>query len=196
MPFSQNEEDRYITAACPGPSGRFLDIGAWSAIAFSNTRALFEQGWGGVMIEPSPLPYAKIVAEYAGVPDRIAVVNAAVGIVGGTAEFWITEDALSTSQQAVWLKWRKAVKYEPLKATVPMITIEELYAQYGDFDFVNIDTEGTSVDLCLRLMLLGHRPKCICVEHDDRIIELLGAANVAGYACTYASGENLVLVRQ
>ena len=197
MYYSQNAEERAILAACPESTGRFLDIGAWNAICMSNTRALFEQGWGGVLVEPSPLPFAKIQAEYADVPDRITVINAAVGIEDvESVEMWITEDAVSTSDETAHHRWRNTAKYESERMTVSVITLERLFAEHGEFDFINIDTEGSSVDLCLRLLTLGYRPRCICVEHDERVVEVLGVANAAGYVCSYASGENLVLVKQ
>ena len=197
MSYSQNSEEAAILAACPESIGRFLDIGAWNPIDMSNTRALFERGWGGVMIEPSPLPFAKIQAGYADVSHRITVINAAVRIEDvESVEMWITEDAVSTSDETVHHRWRNTAKYDPERMTVPVITLERIFAEHGEFDFVNIDTEGSSVDLCLRLLALGHRPRCICVEHDERVVEMLGAANAVGYVCPYANAENLVLVRQ
>lgn len=194
--YSQNAEERYILAACPEPVGRFLDIGAWNATCMSNTRALFERGWGGLLLEPSPGPFASIQKEYAPFADRITVLNVACSLEPNPLQMWISEDAVSTSTQSVWDRWHKYASYKPEQVEVPTLILEDVYATYGPFDFVNIDTEGTSVDLCLRLLTLGHRPKCICVEHDERMVELLGSASEAGYVCSYASGENAILVRQ
>lgn len=43
------------------PDCRFLDIGAWHPTIFSNTRALIELGWSGVIIEPSPGPFINLM---------------------------------------------------------------------------------------------------------------------------------------
>ena len=60
--YSQRDEEKYILEAFDGKTdGRFLDIGAWHPTVFSNTRALIEMGWSGVMIEPSPGPFLNIV---------------------------------------------------------------------------------------------------------------------------------------
>lgn len=198
--FSQKDEQRYILAACgqlgryPESGGRFLDIGAWNAFSMSNTRALFEIGWGGVMVEPSPLPFASLAAEYAKVA-RIDLINAAVVLDDiEEIEMHVSEDAISTTEKGNYEKWKNLARFDA-KIMVPAITLERIFAQYGDFDFVNIDTEGTSVDVLHRLFMLGKTPKCIAVEHDERTTEVMAAATELGYSCTYANGENLVLVR-
>ena len=61
--YSQFEEQDHILRTFAGldSPGRFLDIGSWDPITFSNTRALVEMGWSGVMIEPSPGPFLEIL---------------------------------------------------------------------------------------------------------------------------------------
>jgi FkbM family methyltransferase len=192
MNFSQNFEQEHILRACPEPTGRFLDIGAWHATDKSNTRALWERGWSGVMVEPSPGPFAGLLAAYPP-GNGIVLVNAAVTLTGEPVEMWITADAVSTSDPDTWEKWRGIVAYQPEKVLVRGITLESLLVD-GDPDFVSIDTEGTSELLLRRLWELGQRPLCICVEHDGRPGEIQAACQ--GYACVYFSGENIVLVRK
>lgn len=203
MIYSQNNEQDFILAACPGDNGRFLDVGAWSAFDKSNTRALYERGWGGVLVEPSPVPFAGLKAEYGDV-DRVTLIQAAVVIDPGLTEIqlYVTADAVSTTEEANYQKWREHAKFDG-RIHVPAITLERIFEYYFDaalgssaeIDFVSLDTEGTSVDLLHRLFALGKRPRCICVEHDERTTEILSVATGIGYACVYASGENLVLVR-
>jgi FkbM family methyltransferase len=191
---SQNEEERYVLAACSEPTGRFLDIGAWNAIDKSNTRALFERGWTGVLVEPSPGPYRGIRAAYRGV-EGMTVINAAVVIEPGPVEMWLTDDCCSTTDWATWRKWKRLVAFQPIKSVIAGITLEEIFQQHGEFAVASIDTEGTSVDIMFRLLALGRRPQCICVEHDDRQGEILSRVTALGYVCTYGSGENMVLVK-
>jgi len=199
MSWSQNKEEEYILQACPEPKGRFLDFGAYEPFGLSNTRALFERGWGGVLIEPSPSPFERLKATYGNEP-RITLIQAAVGLWAGELKMWITSDGLSTSEPSIFRKWsaylvKAGLPYAPEQVTVPAITLEMVYAEHGPFDFVSIDTEGTSVDLFRRLIDLGHRPKCICVEHDSRLEETKSIAARGGYRKTYYSGENEVYVR-
>lgn len=204
---SQNDEERYILEAFAGSAysvytpekleagGRFCDVGAWDAKDLSNTRALYGRGWGGVLVEPSPGPFANLEAEY-GKDPRITLINAAV-TSGEQAELemFITRYPTSTSNRKLFKKLRGEVPYEG-RQMVPCISMARLFAQYGPFDFLNIDTEGSSAELMIHSVLsLRRPPRCICCEYDDRIVEILKRATGLGYVCSYVSGENVVLVR-
>lgn len=198
--FSQYDEEKYILAAFAlSPTlivQRFLDIGAFHAKDKSNTRALFEISparWEGVMIEPSPGPMRGLVEAY-GKEDRITLVSAAVGLEAGLMELMVTDDAVSTSVESEQRRWKDAGGYFG-KLTVPVLTLEDISLRFGGFDFVNLDAEGISADLFLKVMELGWEPGCICVEHDGRTTELLQSATQRGYHCTYMNGTNLVVVR-
>jgi hypothetical protein len=53
MKYSQNDEERVINGVLDD-AGDFLDVGAFDGKLFSNTLKLYERGWGGVLVEPSP----------------------------------------------------------------------------------------------------------------------------------------------
>lgn len=177
----------------PGPVGKFLDIGAWNAKTFSNTRALYEADWSGVLIEPSPGPMLSLIAEYGGEP-RITLVQAAVGLRRSFENFYVTDDAVSTNSEANYEKWKEHAEFRGA-IFVPTITWEEISNIWGGFSFVNIDAEGLSVDLFHEMLRLELFPPCVCVEHDGRTTELLSAATNAGYRAVLVNGENAVLAR-
>jgi len=200
--FSQNSEQNFILQACGTAPGRFLEIGAFNPEVFSNTRALYLQGWGGVMIEPSPVPFANLEAAYKGV-GSVVLLNVAVVLEPvDSVRMWITDDAVSTTEQGNYDRWKNCAKFNG-ELEVPAVTLEQIYERYGNFDFVSIDTEGTSVDLLMRLFHIGSypfsdgpsRPAVICVEHDNRKDEIMAAAAPLGYSSIYESGENVVLAR-
>lgn len=189
---TQRGEEPHILKACEGiERGRFLDIGAWNAIDKSNTRALFELGWGGVSIEPSPGPVRELVREY-GDGDRVEVVSAAVGMDSGIFPIRVTDDAVSGNTGHAWRE--KGGFYGTL--LVPHFTIKQILDRFGRFDMVSIDTEGSSVDLLKVLLATEMFPACIVVEHDDRIAEAARAAQDRHYRAVHISEENLVFVRE
>jgi hypothetical protein len=232
--YSQQDEERFILGAFADypriltedtGAPRFLDIGAWHPTIFSNTRALFEMGWSGVIIEPSPGPFinlmracvqcgdvpAEVHVEVDGkmpVPpmncskcggsrygdsERLTLILAGVGLEPGFVRMQATHDALSTSSDREYDKWKQVGGFYG-HFQCPLITLEQIANQYGGFDFINIDAEGVSCDLFLKALGLGWRPRCWCVELDHgREHEVALAATNAGYVSHVTTG-NIVLV--
>ena len=238
--YSQYGEDLIILAALPmiweatrlrfpeiSQTGTFLDIGAWHPTIFSNTRALIERGWSGVIIEPSPGPFinlmracvvcgdvpaevhvevdgrmpippmvcAKCGGTRYGVEERLTFILAGVGLEAGLVQMKATHDALSTSSEAEYQKWKGLGGFYG-RYLCPIITLEQIQSQFGGHDFINIDAEGVSCDLFLHALQLGWRPQCFCVELDKgREHEVLLAATAAGYVAHTTTG-NVVLVQK
>ena len=191
MSYSQRDEEQHILAACANAKRkRLLDIGAWHATDKSNSRALIEQGWHAVLIEPSPGPLRGLVEEYGNSCD-VQVVGAAVGCEAGMIPMRITDDAVSTSDPQKAAEWARHTKFIG-SLVVPTFTLDQIFMRFGDFEFVSIDTEGSSVDLLHVLLSLPMFPACICVEHDGRIVEAMQAARALHYRPVYESTENLV----
>lgn len=192
--YSQSQEQAAILAAFEGRApGRFLDIGAYHPTQFSNTRALYDLGWGGLMIEPSPGPLAALVREY-GNSDRVQVMSAAVGIAPGFVALHVSDDAVSTGSAETYATWQKDGGYYGM-LFVPIITLEQIANQFGGHDFWNIDAEGMSADIFQQMLKLRMRPRCVCVEFDNRLPELCEAATQCGYRLTMSNGTNAVFVR-
>ncbi len=205
MSYSQgNEEAAILEAFGFDPDGhghgpdkancRFLDIGAFHASQLSNTRALYELGWSGVLIEPSPMPMHGLIQAY-GADPRITLIQAVVSLEGGLVPMHISQDAVSTSEDSQHEKWKASAVYTG-KMLVPAITLPQISNQFGGFDFISIDAEGTSVDLFLAALALEWSPRCWAVEHDERLAELLTAATAKGYVATLTNACNVVLVKK
>ena len=192
--YSQNDEERYILEAVKDSSRKhLLDIGAWDPKDKSNSRALIEQGWRAVLIEPSPGPLKSLLAEY-GYNPAVQIVAAAVAMEQLLADFEMSDDAISSDQAKHVALWRQHTKYLG-RMKVWTMTPNQIFDIFGAFDFISIDAEGSSVDILKAVLKSEMYPACICVEHDDRIVEACQAAAERGYKMTYASGENLVFAR-
>ena len=194
--YSQYAEDVAIVRAVESVGvGRALDLGAYHPTTFSNTRALIEAGWGALLVECSPGPARELIKAYADWPG-VDVLVAAVGFdQGHLVEIHATDDAVSTSDASTHQKWAEAGGYYG-KFLAPIITLEAInHLRGGAWDFINFDTEGTSVELFCRAIELGWRPKCACIEHDGRTVELAQHAQAAGYHITLLNGTNMVVAR-
>ena len=191
--YSQNCEQGVINSLFPD-HGRFLDAGAFDGRTFSNSLKLFERGWSGVLVEPSPKAFAGLEREYAG-KDRVVLVNAAVAINPGEIDFFDSGgDAVSSTEAAHAEKWEKGYgsKFEKIK--VQAITWDHIMSTYGsNFDFVNLDTESTNYQLLQAFPFHECTPLCMCIEHDSKIDEMMKILSQYAYRIVYQNGENIVV---
>lgn len=202
--YSQYEEERFILEALKDiPRGRLLDLGASMPTKFSNSRRLIELGWEAVLVDCSPDAIKALATEYAGVWPRVRVVQAAIvpehANDGELVTVNLTEDFVTTFDQATFDKWKGQVPYYGRIGAIPH-SLHSLMRSLIDpaiwrLDFVNIDLEGQSVDVFADLIALELDPTCICVEYDDRLEEVLKLAADHGYRLTHKNGTNVVLSR-
>jgi hypothetical protein len=74
------------------------------------------------------------------------------------------------------------------------MSMAEVFNQFGgDFEFVSIDTEGTSTDLFAEMVRVGPRPRVVVLEHDGRHVEIAQIAESAHYRQVHLNGTNVIL---
>lgn len=196
--YSQNDEQDHILSFFDGkPVGRQLDIGAYNGKVFSNSLALFERGWGGVCVEPSPQPFLDLLKLHGARPD-IHLVQAAIA----EKDEWLTfhdsgGDAISSLSLAHRVKWEAGYKCAFTPFQLRAVTMEQLLKKFGtDFQFINLDVEGTNLPLFRLLPLEDPALKLVCVEHDGHYDEMTRLASPHGFTQLTINGENLLLARQ
>ena len=197
--YSQFGEDMILAALLPA-TGNLIDVGAWEPFNLSNSRLLIERGWDATLVEFSPHPARELVKEY-GNSDRVRVIAAALTPGPRHIEpYQITDDALSSNNVENLAIWRAAGGYFGT-LYVPTVSVKQLLAQfYGDkqVNFVNIDAEGSSVELAIEFMNQdhGHQPDVICVEHDNALVRLMETAQGRGYRQEWMNACNVILVKR
>lgn len=188
--YSQRDEEKYILANSPA-TGKFLDIGAFNGKTFSNSYALVERGWAGVCIEPSPesfVPLQKLHEKN----QKITLVNALLGFNWGLRKFYSSADAVATSEQACYDKWKGKTGFREIY--IPELPIAELFRVLpGPYDFVTIDTEGTSWQVLQAINLTG--TNLVCVEYDSFAGEIEAFFKARGFKTIYKSAENILAKR-
>lgn len=179
--FSQsNEQAMILEWADRRPSkGRWLDVGAADGVSASNTRALALRGWPGVAVEPAAILFDRLAHLYAD-RDDVEVVNAvlAPGVWYGSehvpenltrlARFHYSPDLVSTTEDENADTWRELASFVTVRSAV--VTVDELLEELpGPYDFLSVDTEGTS--LVIARSLLDHDALAVggllCVECED-----------------------------
>ena len=192
--YSQYGEDDVFGPMLP-THGRMLEIGAWDPVTFSNSRMLIEHGWEAVLVDMSPGPVRSLVSSY-GNNSKVKIIQAAIHPCdSGLFQYRITDDGLSSAHYTTIQKWESSGGYFGY-LWVCQIDLKSFLDQVGGkFDFVSVDAEGISVDLAVAYLNLGHRPPVMCVEHDDRIVELMNTAQQYGYSAKWTNGTNVIIAR-
>jgi len=201
MAYSQNNEEEIILKHLDRfgiKSGRFLEIGAWDGKGFSNTFRLSELGWKGVLVEPSPLVFPKLIETYHG-KEGMEFVNAAIGPIKSSFVPWYDSggDAISTTSEAHKIKWETGWKVKFTRFWVYVMPMQILFDTFGyNFDMINIDVEGTNIEL-FRALPWKHlsQLRILCIEHDNYVQEMSQIAAIHGFQSLGVNGENLILGR-
>jgi len=149
-----------------------------------------------VLVDFCPAAVRALVGEY-GNNEKVRVLQAAVSIEDtGLRQFSVSDDAISSDSESFVAKWSQTSGYIG-KLWVPLLSLQQLFFQFGGgYDFISIDTEGSSVDLAIHpIRDTQQYPKVLCVEYDGRAMELLQEVQRFGYYITHTNGTNVILVK-
>lgn len=169
--FSQNDEERVILEFFKGRAGNFLDIGAYDATEFSNTRQIALNGWSGIMVEPAPETFDRLARAYADNP-RISLVNSALAKEYRWELFRYESHRKwsGTISQECCQKHDIKPTYSFWLQTVPVDRVYELGALMGmlPFHFVSIDAEWMDYEIIESSLSMLKGTELICVEKANR----------------------------
>lgn len=192
MKYSQNDEEHYILNYFKDFKGRFLDLGAFDGMTFSNTHALLKQGWEGVFVEASPKMFTACQRNLAGYNAHLCLACITHEPVTGMITFYDNDQATATTDPAHVEKWKAQTPFQAI--TVMPVHFLSILGIYGrNFDMVSLDIEGQSAELFLKMFPELPNVKLWVVEHDNRKEEILSLAQ--GFTVLYENGENVVLGR-
>jgi hypothetical protein len=204
MSYSQNDEEAVLLAHFGDKAdGTFLEIGAFHPTKYSNTRALIERGWSGVMVEMSPYALVDLVEAYRDNPRVRIVAGAVTAEPSAPADSWLAckdeaiDGALTTTEAWHKEKWAGYLA-ERGRAHTPFVsatlTMAEVMAVLPPcVDLVSIDTEGTSAELALAFDYDRFNVRAAVIEHDRD--PALGKLLALGFRVASNNSENLVLLR-
>lgn len=199
--YSQNLEQQVIEEYFKGYVGTFCDIGANDGITFSNTRRLYELGWRGVLVEPSPSAFKKLKQNYVGV-NKVYLYPFAIGTHNGRMRFWDSGTHLNNGDVALL----STSNPEELNR-FPGTEFQEMEVKcfrwktalnrwvIKDFDFISIDAEGLDIELIQQIDLC--LIKCVCIEWNSNMKLKKSYDDYFGneFRIIYTSGENLIYAR-
>jgi FkbM family methyltransferase len=200
MNYSQNQEQAAILKYFEGHIGTFLDLGANDGQTLSNTRALAELGWCGVLVEPSPIAFPKLKKLYESEKKGCYYLyNCAIGLSNGTVPLYESGTLLKTGDTALvstlvkdeTKRFASTVEYTDIECKVYRWKTFLNRLTIKKFDFISIDCEGLDADILDQIDVSD--VKCLCIEwngHEElkqRFIQ-----KMEGFKIIYTSGENLI----
>lgn len=164
------------------PRAFFIQVGANDGMALDPLRhAVTVHGWSGILVEPVPYVFDRLVANYAGTPGLIFE-NVAIADADGErelhylpeapddAELWQWYHALASFDREVLLSHRRFIPdIDERVATmaVPCVTFDTLCARHSveRVDVVQIDTEGYDDKVLDLIDLARYRVQVVMYEH-------------------------------
>lgn len=158
----------------------FIQIGAHDGTSNDPVRRLvMALGWTGVLLEPQPELFRRLVESYNGYTG-LQFENAAVGDVDGMKTLYrIRPDAVGVPEWATQLAsfdlktllhhetWIPNIKQYIEEIRVPSFTIETLVLRHGmcEVDLLQIDAEGYDAQIINTIPFAKIRPRFISFEH-------------------------------
>jgi FkbM family methyltransferase len=153
----------------------FVQIGAHDGLHYDPIRPFVVQHhWRGILVEPQPKVFQRLVENYRGEPQLIFE-NLAVGGHDGEAVLYTFRDAesmpehasmLASFNQNALLHNTHGYRGEVAGLAVPVLTIQSLLHRHGvrHVDLLQIDTEGFDYEIIKMLGSSEIRPTLIHFE--------------------------------
>jgi FkbM family methyltransferase len=165
LSFTRNFEDVMINRVFNTiQNGFYIDVGAYQPISDSNTCALYQRGWRGVVVEPQ----SRLHPQWAKHRPEDILIGAAIGKEMGEVTFYQfpwNDQAATIAPEIVAMHEREGRQVQ--SQTVQQVTLTHLLEQHrsqGEIHLLSIDVEGAE-----RLALEGldrtrFRPWMIVLE--------------------------------
>lgn len=199
--YAGNLEDVIIDRLFPQNTGFFVDIGAYDPISASNTWALYQRGWCGITIEPTPGACAKFVAQR----PRDICLNVAVGESEGETSFFMFGNGAghSTCDRDRAEALQRDLGQTMTEIKVPVRTLARVLEEHvegRDIDVMSIDAEGAEAAILRGARLDKFRPKLIVMETMAAFLQVDVSQEASkileqeGYVLGYEDGLNKFFV--
>lgn len=191
--YSQRDEQDFILGYFAGrATGYVVDVGAADGIVHSNSRALIEQGWSGLLIEANPAQYDKLVETYLNA-GRVVLLCRAISACHEKKAFHMYPGRVSTSHAGRWDKMRGAYGDGKSRSVtcIPLKSALAAASSPARIDFLSIDTEGMDLDVLAGMDFEHYSVELICVETTViPIPEFLPVLEPLGYSLVHTTVGN------
>ncbi len=179
----------------------FIEVGANDGVSGDPLREfIVKYPWKGVLVEPQPEVFEALKSNYFGMEDRVSFENVAISTSQVPLDIYrMPRDSgakhggptTASADSKTAAKQSNASLKELEKITVPTATLDSLVEKHGlgDFDILQLDTEGHEWEVIQTLSLTHIRPWLINFEHGhlkpSTINNIVQYLNRHGYVVYY-----------
>jgi FkbM family methyltransferase len=187
--YSQHGEDIVLLTIFNGVSkGFYVDVGSFHPRQYSNTRALFENGWHGINIDISKRKLK--LFDFDRPNDQNIFCAASDKPAELKAYIFENGSALDTTDKKTADIWSEQFNMPYEEVSVPSRPLTDILEQCNAprVDYLNIDVEGAETAVLKGLDFSKYAPQCISIEIHQGIEE---AKNSAPYQLLHEQGYEL-----
>ena len=197
--YSQNNEEQVIADYFKNFVGTFADVGANNGTMYSNSRALVEKGWKGILVEPAPAVWNDLkdsIKDFPGVyayPFAIADTNGEITLHdSGPLITQADHSLVSTIVPEETKRFASVTSYTPV--TVKCFRWKTFLnrVKYKTFDFISLDIEGAELVVLPQIDLTS--TSMVCVEWNGKNKQFFVDA-CQGFKLIHENAENLIFAR-
>ena len=164
--YSMDGEDLFIDNFFKNKTGLYVDVGAYHPLELSNTYLLYKRKWKGINIDIKSLSieYFDFLR-----PNDI---NLNLGVARKNSTKMIYFQKNKSPLNTLNLMHAKKIfsntfKQKKIKTKTLTNILDKTKFKRKEIDFLNIDTEGSDLEVLKSLDFKKYKPKLICVELID-----------------------------
>ncbi len=194
--YSQFGEDLLLRSLFSGKSsGVYIDVGAFHPIYLSNTYALSRQGWSGMAVDAN----ASVAHLYGRFRPKDVFVHSAVGSRSDRIKMSMFEAGAFNCTADHAENVPEQFRQQEIVVEVPMRPLAAILKdrEIGPVDFLNVDCEGSDLEILQSNDWSRWRPSVVCVEdHSDewQKSEVAQYVTGQGYSLKFRAGLSSLFV--
>lgn len=147
--------------------GTYIDIGADSPKELSNTYALYEIGWRGLLVEPMPHNVKELKAvRPEDIVEELALWDSEGELI--MKDNVVENTPLGDQYKAGYNPYPNAVRKEHRVKCTTLPKLLEKYPQFNNVDFLSLDVETAEETILKTVDFTKFKPKLMCIEFKVR----------------------------
>jgi FkbM family methyltransferase len=165
---SQNLQDVAAITFCK-KNKTYLDLGAAYPIKYSNSHLLQQLGWRGILVEPNKDFHQGLMKRE---DQETILLKVAIGIMNGKQNLQ-NSGPLSTligyEDSDIYGNLRRKLSKKHGFQEVEVISIAQVMSDHyseQNLGYLSIDIEGMDVEILEAILIEGHRPTFVSIEHN------------------------------